>query len=666
MRRLIISDSYDLSWLGVARAATRDGDSWAILPLGLSHRAYQHRTSEGLADLPGCVVLDLGEVAQEARQAVKDFVLEAFHRLPEQQMAGENLYDLLQTPEGNHWWFLRTSEKNPIRDPLIDQLYRLAVVRSMTEMCNYEEIWIAVDEAPLRDVLASSFGEANETRVLTSTRRQHKWWWDQFPLVRYWIHAIHTLVDYLLVRVFFSLPGWPHPKAMGGGVLFFTMYPYWWLSPYSQDSRERFFASPDKIPGGRYLTWFVWPEKLWRNRHQVRQAIRRHGLVPFQPYIGVFQACSLLSPLSFARTVRFHWRMRRELRVGFHGFEVGDLIAEDLSRSLTGSEFFMNVLLCKAARILGRTSDARAFVVRMEAQVDENALFMGVGRHIPTVGFLHSPVVDNALPLHFASGELAERLQGHPSTRVRPLPHGVLVCGTGWEKRLAAEGFPVDRIALCGPQRHQSLVDRLHAAGGRATARLELGLPAEVPIVVVAPALLENETEALFRALMDALADDVIEDLRVIVKSHPNKLASEDALGTAMLTMGPERASIMPHGADVYHYLAAADALVCIGSWIAFDAMAMGVMPIVFEDPATFAATSMASYEKGLFVVRDGEELRAALLDTMSASEEALRRRRAWSPMLVEVFGNLDLPLEEQLRDGLRALGVAPLDSGHR
>ena len=664
MRRLILTDSYDLSWLGVAQASTRSGDSWAILPLGLSHRAYQHRTSQDLGGLSECVVVDVGEVAPEARLLVKDFVLEAFHRLPEQPLGGQNLYDLLQTPEGNQWWFLRTSEKNPIRDPLIELLYRLAVVRSVVGMSTYDEIWIAVDEAPLGDVLASSLSTTNETRVLTTTQRQYKWWWDRFPLVRYWIHAFRTLLDFMLVRLLFSLPGWPRVRAMDGGVLFFTMYPYWWLSPFSQNSRERFFAAPDKVPGGQYLTWFVWPGKLWRNRNRVKEAVRRHGMVPFQAYVDVLQACSLLSPLSFARTVRFHRGMREALTLDFRGFEVGGLIGDDLSRSLTGSEFFVNVLLCKAARKLGHTSGARGFVVRMEAQVDENALFMGVGKQIPTVGFLHSPIVDHSLPLHFAPGELAERLQRDPSPRVRPFPDGVLVCGPGWENRLVAAGVPADRIALCGPQRHQSLADRLLNARGRDAARLELGLPSEVPIVVVALALLESETEALFRALMDSLVDGAIEGLRVIIKTHPNKLASEDALGEAMLAMGPEKASIMPPGADIYHYLAAADALVCIGSWVAFDAMAMGVMPIVFEDPATFAATSMASYEEGLFIARDGTELRAALVDTMSQSENARQKRQAWSEMLVGVFGDLSRPLDEQLREGLRDLGVATMNLG--
>jgi len=665
MRRLLISDSYDFSWLVAAQAASSRGDSWAILPLGLSHSAYEHRTREARAGLPDCVVVDVGDVAKEARRWVKDFVLEAFTRLPDREIGGESLYDLLQTPDGNQWWFLRTSEKNPIRDPLIDQLYRLAVVRSVSGASVYDEVWIAVEEVPLRNVLASSCGEETEVVVLTTTRRQHKWWWDKFPLVRYWIHAVRTLLDYLLVRLFLAWPVSTSPKATGGGVLFFTMYPHWWLSPFSQDAQERFFAAPAGVPGGQYLTWFVWPRQLWRNRHRVREAIGRHGMVPFQPYLRIRQASCVLSPWTFARIVRFHWRMRGALTMDFHGFEVGGLIAEDVSRSLTGSEFFVNTLLNKAARNLGRTSDARAFVFRMEAQVDENALLMGVGDQISTVGFLHSPIIDHALPLHFAPGEMAERLRGHVASRVRPLPHGVLVCGPGVERRLSAEGFPGDRIALCGPQRHQSLMDRLREAEGREVARLELGLPAEAPIVVVALALLENETEALFRALMDALADGAIKGLRVIIKAHPNKLADEDALGEALAAMGPEKASVIPPGSDIYHYLTAADALVCIGSWIAFDAMALGVMPIVFEDPATFAATSMVSYEEGLFVARNGKELRTALADTMSDSEEARHKREVWSEMLSEVFGNLTRPLDEQLGDGLSELAITLPDSGH-
>jgi hypothetical protein len=111
---------------------------------------------------------------------------------------------------------------------------------------------------------------------------------------------------------------------------------------------------------------------------------------------------------------------------------------------------------------------------------------------------------------------------------------------------------------------------------------------------------------------------------------------------------------------DIYDHLVAADALICIGSMIAFEAIALERMPIVFENPSTFPALSLAEFAEGLFVARDEVEMRAALRAVEEAGGEVRAKQRRWPDLLLRVLGDLETPLPVQLTRALARLDDAP------
>jgi len=657
VRRLLILDSLDISWLGPAASASASSDSWDLLPIGINGDVFNHRIGASLRELPSCAVVDLSHVTSKAHALVNGFVLELVGRLPGLDLGGETLAGLLDTPDGNHWWWVQTSEKNPIRDPLVGQLYRLALVRLIVESRTYDEIWLHLSEAPLRKAVIGSQRGAVQLRVLPCRDRGPRRRWDRHPLIRYWVHVWANLASFLAIRLLLLVARWPNPDTESGGVFFYTMYPYWWLDPFSEDATERFFSAlPDDAPQ-QFAAWLLWPRLLWKNRQAVRGVVQSRRMIPLQDFVSMPEALSLLSIRRFWKVVRFQWRMRRHLAVEFAGFEVGGLIADDVTRSLTGSEMLRDDLLSHAVRTFSETVRPRALVYRMELQTGENALLFGARRRTETIGFLHSSGVDNFLPLWFEPGELARPVDPNALLGGRPMPDGILVCGGGSIRRLVSYGYPECRIARCGAQRHGRLLVRRSRAEGQLALRGRLNLPKERPVVLVALALIEAETAALFGALTEACIG--LPDVMLVIKKHPGKLTQDRAMNDALEELGPDRATLMPAGADVYDYLPAADAMACLGSTIAFDALALGVMPVVFEDRATFAGTSIASYEHSMFIVRDGHELGSALNHILTNSGPFRKRRESWPEVLDKVFGDFDTPLFEQLRNGLEQLGVS-------
>jgi hypothetical protein len=110
----------------------------------------------------------------------------------------------------------------------------------------------------------------------------------------------------------------------------------------------------------------------------------------------------------------------------------------------------------------------------------------------------------------------------------------------------------------------------------------------------------------------------------------------------------------------MYEYLAASDTMICIGSTVAFEAMALGVMPIVYEHPGTLAVTSLRAFDDALYVVNSADAMRVALSETGSSAPGAARRRARFAATVEGVFGDLSAPLEGQLAGALAALGAPP------
>jgi hypothetical protein len=106
----------------------------------------------------------------------------------------------------------------------------------------------------------------------------------------------------------------------------------------------------------------------------------------------------------------------------------------------------------------------------------------------------------------------------------------------------------------------------------------------------------------------------------------------------------------------LYDAIEASDALITIGSTVAFEAMALGCMPIVFENPSTYAATSLQEFADALYVVRDGGELRAALGDVQRNGPAASQRRGRWAEAVRRTLGDTATPLPVQLTQALSDL----------
>ena len=656
MIRLVVCDSFDATWMARARAESRAGDVWHVLVLRVSADRFAGRHGAALASIGTVLVADVAALAGPAHRDVAPFVLDLLAGLPGARLGRATLGAWLDDPARNLWWSLEISERSPFRSRIIERLYHLALVARAAESIGSDEIWIELHDTELAETIAAADGLSVKRPAAARTA---------FPVTaaaftfRYWARAAMAFGRWAAVRLVVAGSRWPNVPAGRAAVGMFTIYPYWWIQPFAPGAVDRFFSAPPDT--AHYAAWLMWPRQLWRNRREIAQTVERRHITPLQRFVSLRDALGLLSPARFLKLLRVRGAVRR-LTSRFGRFDISRLVANEIVASLTDAELFFDHLIERGVARYLTTVKPTTVLYRFEGQPWENALLASAHRTGTRVlGFFHSPFGENYPALRFARDEIAG--PGH-GAGPRPLPDGMLVCGTTVRRHLEADGYPTSRIAECGPQRHAGFVRFLRQRPARAELRGRFGMPQDIPIHYVALAIVEAETDGLFACLEAAL--ESAGDFRLLIKTHPNRPRGDASLDAAVRSIGAGRTEYVPPGADMYDYLAASDTMICIGSTVAFEAMALGVMPVVYEHPGTFAATSLRAFDEALYVVNSPATMRRALAEIADGAPAARARRTRFDEVVRGVFGDLETPLDLQLSRAMAGLAAAPrLEAAH-
>lgn len=659
-RRLLVLDHSDSSWLTPAQLTTDLSARWDVLLLGLDEAWFRERFAAQLTALGDWHVIDSREESEGAHRQVRAFLIPYVCQLPRTpNPKGGELGDSLVWPEAYWWWFLEISEKSPMRGGLVNELYTLALLRAVLQENAYEEMWLALKSKPLLDLFQQQAGVLPRLVVATTTPTPTSAL--QRSGLMYWLQALRTVLRLAMFRVVAALQSWPKPDPGCGSLLFFSIYPMWWLEPFSTHATERFFpdlpSEHDNVPVW-YAVWLSLPlRKLWAERAAIGAAMRRQRMIPLQSFVSFRAAAKLLSPRAYWKLARFQRDCRRYLKGRFAGFDVSSLVLREIRRSIASSELSMDRLLVDALQRLSATTAVRAMIFRVECQPLERALIYGMRGRAATVGFWHSAITlgRNYLPFQFAPGEFEESLVGIDK-KALPLPDAMLATGAICQETLERQGYPNRRIAVCGPTRHRELIEYRKTRQPRADIRSRLRLPLESTVIFVATSVVRTDSEALLWSLVTMAPD--LATYRIVIKIHPATPLDPNVIAEVLESLGPDRALLFPRCANMYDYIAASDALLLTGSVIAFEAMALGIMPIVLENPTAFSASSLADFADACFVVRSAAELRQALRDTLLQSDEAEVKRRQWPTLLQRVFHDLESDPNQSLFAALERLDV--------
>ncbi|GMV21712.1 MAG: hypothetical protein AMXMBFR57_16610 [Acidimicrobiia bacterium] len=641
-RRLLITDDYESPAFAAASQSGGEG-SWDVFLVGGSPDWFRWQHPGHARLLHGAELIDAKELEQAAHELVRRYVMSLSERLPKTDLGGRSLLQLLDGPHGNAWWYLEPSERGAYRTPFIGQLYRLALVHLAAERRNYSHVWLSIRETALARVFSAA---QRPDWTLVAARRESRAQQRRLPFVRLFLQQCRAFSSFVALRLFVAWLREPLPSHRGGRWVF-TAFPTWFTRTHTDAPADRFFTHLGDASIAGYLALLLEPVRMWKHRVAVRAAVRNLRLVPLHRFLRLREALSAFAWRRYRWLWSFRRRMGPRLREQFLGFPVETLVVEDIERALSGAEAIQDEWLAQAVdRAVGLLAPSLV-LYRAEFQPAESAVAHGIGRRALAIGYQHHPFSWKYLQMQFTDRQVADSLAVPRQPRARPLPDGFVAIGPALADHVIEGGYPADRVRVCGPQRYGHLLEYRRSRAGKAAVRQALRIDADAFVVVVALAIVESDTQALFGALVGGASE--IRGMRLFVRTHPNRPAGDPALAAALDALGRDRAQLMPADARIYDYISAADCMVCVGSMIAFEAMALDVMPIVVDNPGAFGAISLAEYRDSLFVVQNAAELNRAITAVRDDGEEVRSRRRSWPGTLAAVMGNMERPLGPQL-----------------
>lgn len=588
--------------------------------------------------VPGEVVfVDTAPLAEKAREALRGFVPEFYAGLPHRLMAdGRTLAETLFPGDAQAWWLADLSEKSIFRGRLIERLYALALVRETVEYLRPERVCVELGDEPLARCLAEGLEAGCEIAHLGGSARGAANRDLQASLM-----ALGTALEFVLARLLLVGTGRKPERGGQRRLVFFSFFPAWWRNAWSEKGRqtEAFFQElPRQLAthagyASECAVWLVGSPAVWvRNL----RSLRGHALRPDFTLLQL--RCSWRSlALLFGQGVRgIVGRVRRlpdaALSCCFNGFAFGELLRDELLHTVSERELYRNLLLREAVR--GLALGARdALIFRVEFQPFERALLQGIDGACPSFGFQHSSIGEDYLSHRFPPEEVHALDRDTMAVR---FPSYFLCTGRIPAQIMLDNGFSPDRVAVCGAVRYPELRRLLRS---RQVAKP----PTERKQVVLVPVSLDRQ-EALNLAVLLAEAMKGREArLHICLKGHPAN--DHSALIAEFLHhLNPAlNVEAIPAQGALYTGILAARALVMTGSTVGLEALALGVVPIVYQNGHMFSYTMSSLYavRDAVVMVNNASGLAVALDRVLAETVPFSELRERWPAAVDSMLGGL-------------------------
>lgn len=617
------------------------GKHWDILGLGRTREELEQALLSRAAGRDDLRVVDLKPWAEEAERRVREFVVPLLDGLPERKLEDSRcLGSLLGKPGGlNDWWLLPISEKQPIRS-WIQDLYSLVMIHRAYRDKSYASVRLGISDRLFRHVVFGGLSVPTSGKGGLSFPIPASWleW-------LYFIRAIGAWVRHVGLQVLARHAEWPDVPPPEGPAIF-TVFPAWWSEADSCAAKDRFFPSqagdvPGGIGGGQgyWVWWSSGLREAWRFRHLWKDLIRKQQFTVLSRHIPRRAWRDLFSPTLFFHLRRFRKAVGKFSWPRFQGFDIGPLLQREISRSIGSGAVVTGRLLVETLRTCASRWGLKELWFRFEGQPIDRAVISAIRGISRSVGFWHSAFSagPNYLPIVLKQGcleEAARAAQAFPP----PFPDTMMTIGSISQKTLQEAGLPPDRIRICGPLRSGQLIQSLRQTRYVKNQGVERETGSRRPVLFLAGSVAPIENRGLGHAMLRSLAS--LPPVELVLRPHPACPFPAD-VGELLRSHPGVVVFSMASDQEVYRQLAGADVLVSGGSTIVFDAMALGVMPLVYECPAEFSACSMQNFENAIFRARTSDEMTRHLAAIFGRTKAWSDRRAQWPQVCQAVFGNL-------------------------
>lgn len=670
-RCLIVTDSVSASWVSRASRLSDAETRWFILPLGVSAGQYIRSHGISLDGLPNLSAIDIIPYAERAHQSVKSFYLPLMFQLPRTPLwRGRTLLSELTTSQANLWWFLEVSEKSSLRGPILNQLYSVALVQAALREDEFDEIWLCVADRTLSKALKTLKPAPPIIDVYRSPRPSWRLWREtlfQRPFalrllrdhIRYFFRAFRLHVVLCWTRIGLL------PDDRSQPWMFFTRYPALWKRPFGTDAEDNMYAGlPEELKRRTSVCYGAWlhasVQEVFRHRRNIRQMFRSRNVLALNRMCHIGDLLRFLSIRRFLRLLHVERRLVSRIQVTFEGADVSLLIAEEIRRSLRSTELLNDELIVRAIARNIKRYQIQGIIHSSEFQPIEKALWYGAKGRARVVAFQHSTIGNNKLQYHFAPGEIAAALEHRTPSEDMPLPDFFLTAGRFPLEVMRQNGFPAERMAICGAVRYERLAAWIKGMPEVRALRQAYSIPTTDVVLLITLSLEYPDISIeLVRSVLHALPVNS-QNVQVLIKSHP-QLPLDAQIAETLKTCGISvRSKILPSDAPLLDFMALADAIFLTSSSTAIEAAALGRTAIIYDNGSVFTVAPAVDVSRIGLVVRDDEDMKKAVGKVLIHHESLETLRTMARREVDEVFSHLDGTAVSQFVDFLQSHHLIP------
>ena len=662
-----MTDGVSDEWIN--RARTLDpGTRWHILPLGMTVARYISSSADQTRNLADVSVVDVSPYAEEAQQKVKTFYLPLMFKLPRTPLRdGRTLLSELATRLGNLWWFLEISEKSPLRGNVFNSLYFVTLTQAVLKSESFQSVWVSVADRTLSKTLSTL---QTGCQVLNPCFPPKTSWHQAigaFLRRRFRLWLLISTVRYVwrALKLYAAVRWTGIDRCVSGGrdLMVFTRYPALWRRPFSVDAEDTMYADLqgelNKYASVCYGAWLhLSPGEVFRHRSVIFQLFSTRNIVILNSLCHLRDLLSLLSPRRLFCLFRVERNLIPYIRVTFEGADVAHLIQEEIRRSLWSTELLNDELLVRAISRVVERFGIKGIVHSSEFQPIEKAIWYGARGKTRVVAFQHSTIGKNKLQYHFAPGEIETALRLRNPAEDMPLPDFFLASGRYPFEVMRENGFPEDRMAICGAVRYQKLWAWTQKMPDPQALRKLHGISTNDRIFFVTLSLESAEVSIdLVQCILQSLPENA-QNILVLVKSHP-LLSLDTQVSEMARSIGPAvRFQVLAPDISLLDMMIMADAIFLTSSSTALEAAVLGRTVVIYENTALFPLAPVADVSRIGLIVRDGEEMRRAVTLVLRNDPSLDSLREAARQEVKNIFSHLDGTADEHFARFLKQRGI--------
>ena len=560
-------------------------------------------------------LIDLSQYSDKASRSTREYIVENITRLP--KIAA--LKPILDAKLGIELWpLLAISEKSPMRGKIHQRLFNVSLISQLLENQKFEAV-----EYKLSDKFVSAV-------LLNRRLAENNFSRQEF---NFWLQAARYAINAFGVKSIRALLG-HRSKDPIPTKLIFTLFPYWWLNPYTSSAKDRFFpAIADTLENRNigHISWltnslfaYIRDRKLLMGEGGISRSEVLQDSLKFADFVGLFNVHRFKSLIGFRKLIR-----SSDLPT-FHNLRINDILAIEMSSSVGSGDLQLGILNHISLKRFLKENPTTYLIFRFESQPIDRAIIFASAGLTKTVGYWHSSmsVCENYTSLHFPRNFL-ENLNdvelvdaGFPSRMLFPNDY----CA----ETLASIGYDSKYTASCGPTRHLNEMR---------SAKMLMGTGKSQSSRKVAVAFSSDPASAKFMESVIVELHKMDPQLFFLVKTHPAFSTPPEFFKNLESSIGEEAFRVIANSENLLQALYDCSAIVVSGTQLAFESMLVDVAPVVYEPKSSYIATNFNKFEDYCFIASTVAEVGEAIGAILSKSDLAEAKRSNWKILFEKQFG---------------------------